>query len=316
LPPPRLAEHPRLARARKFFSSTFDQPLGSQVGEGSVRGYYIDMRVKAKRPEWPDAWPWEPGTHSWIALAQLGLGAHERWLAAEGEVWLATARGVADMMRENQVEGGARDGAWEHRFDLPHTYELRAPWISAMAQGEGASLLVRLYVATGEERYAEAARRALGPLAVPAEEGGTLAPLDGRPFPQEYPTSPTSHVLNGGMFAMWGWYDVALGLGDAAARTAFDDAVDTLARNLHRWDTGWWSRYDLYPHPFPNLASFAYHQLHAYQLRAMASLAPRPELADTAARFESYERKRASRLRAFANKAAFRLRVPRKRRVS
>jgi heparosan-N-sulfate-glucuronate 5-epimerase len=308
----RLADHPRLARARKFFSATFEQPLGTQVGEDAVRGYHIDMRVKAKRSEWPAAWPWEPGTRSWIALAQLGLGAHERWLAGEGEEWLATARGVADMMLENQVEGGMRDGAWEHSFDLPHTYELRAPWISAMAQGEGASLLVRLHVATAEERYADAARRALGPMAVPAEEGGTLAPLDGRPFPQEYPTSPSSHVLNGAMFAMWGWYDVALGLGDTVARAAFDDAVGTLARNLHRWDTGWWSRYDLYPHPLPNPASLAYHELHTDQLRAMAAIAPNPELTEAADRFESYRRRRTSRVRAFAGKAAFRLRVPRR----
>jgi hypothetical protein len=302
-----------VARVRKFLSSSFNQPIGAQVGDGSVRGYHIDMRVKAKRSDWPDSWPWGPGENSWIALAQYGLGAYERWLAGEGEEWLATARGAADMMCDHQVDGGARDGAWEQRFDLPHTYDLRAPWISAMAQGEGASLLVRLYAADAEERYAEAARRALGPLAVPSEEGGTSALLDGLPFPQEYPTSPPSSVLNGGIFAMWGWHDVGLALDDAGARASFEDAVDTLAHNLHRWDNGWWSLYDLYPHPFPNPASFAYHELHIAQLRAMDRIAPRPQFAETAARFERYERSRAGRTRAFATKAAFRLRVPRSR---
>ena len=302
-----------IARARKFFSSSFQQPIGAHVEDGAVRGYHIDMRVKAQRPEWPEAWPWAPGEQSWIALAQLGLGAHERWIAGEGEEWLATARGVADMMCDNQVQGGGRDGAWEHRFDLPHTYELRAPWISAMAQGEGTSLLVRLHAATGEERYAEAAIRALRPLAVPSDEGGTAAKLDGRPFPQEYPTSPASFVLNGGIFAMWGWFDVAIGLGDAGARSAFDDAVETLALNLRRWDTGWWSLYDLYPHRRPNPASFAYHELHIAQLQAMHRVAPRPELAQTAERWARYERAPLTRARAFATKAAFRLAVPRRR---
>ncbi|MEA2439350.1 MAG: heparosan-N-sulfate-glucuronate 5-epimerase [Thermoleophilaceae bacterium] len=305
-----------LTRARTFLSAGFSQPVGSHIATDGVRGYYIDLRVKAKTSDWPAAWPWEPGDQSWIAFAQLGLGAYERWLAGDGEEWLSLARNVGDVLVEHQVDSGARAGAWEQRFDLPHTYELRAPWISAMAQGEGASLLVRLHSATDEERYAEAALRALGPLAVPSAEGGTMAMLEGRPFPQEYPTSPPSFVLNGGIFAMWGWHDVALALGDARASSAFEGAVDTLALNLHRWDSGWWSRYDLYPHPFANPASFAYHQLHIAQLEAMHRVAPRPELAETAARFARYESSRSNRARAFMTKAAFRLLVPRRRRTA
>jgi hypothetical protein len=303
----------QLSRARRFLSADFEQPLGSFVGKDSVRGYYIDLRVKAKHSDWAVAWPWAPGEQSWIALAQLGLGAHERWLAGDGEEWLALARKVGDVMCANQVAGGVRDGAWEHGFDLPHTYELRAPWISAMSQGEGASLLVRLHLATGEERYAEAALRALAPLRVAVADGGTAALLDDRPFPQEYPTSPPSFVLNGGMFAMWGLYDVGLGLDDRAAAHAFEQAVDTLAANLHRWDTGSWSLYDLYPHPVKNWASFAYHQLHASQLRAMAALAPRPEFTATADRFEGYGTSTPRRLRAIAHKSAFRVLVPRRK---
>jgi heparosan-N-sulfate-glucuronate 5-epimerase len=305
-----------IARARKFFSSSFQQPIGTHVELDAVRGYHIDMRVKAQRAAWPEAWPWAPGEQSWIALAQLGLGAHERWVAGEGEQWLATARGVGDMMCGNQVEGGPRDGGWEHRFDLPHTYELRAPWVSAMAQGEGASLLVRLHAATADERYAQAAQRALRLLAVSTEEGGTSALLDGRPFPQEYPTSPPSFVLNGGIFAIWGWYDVAVALGDAGARAAFDDAVETLARSIDRWDSGWWSLYDLYPHRFANPASFAYHELHIAQLLAMHRIAPRPQLMEAADRFAGYETSAVKRARAFATKAAFRVAVPRRRRAA
>jgi hypothetical protein len=305
-----------IARARKFFSSSFRQPIGAYVADTGVRGYHIDMRVKAQLARWPEAWPWAPGEQSWIALAQLGLGAHERWIAGEGEEWLRVARGVGDMLRDNQAEGGVRDGGWEHRFDLPHTYALRAPWVSAMAQGEAASLLVRLHAAGGDASYAEAARRALRLLAVPTDEGGTSAMLDGRAFPQEYPTTPASFVLNGAIFAMWGWYDVALALDDADARGAFDAAVEALALNIHRWDSGWWSLYDLYPHRFPNPASFAYHELHIAQLEAMHRIAPRAQLREAADRFASYEGSRANRARAFAAKGAFRLLVPRRRRVA
>jgi hypothetical protein len=279
-----------LDRARKFLSSTFEQPLGARVAEG---GYYVDLRVKAWSSDWPAIWPWPPGRQSWIALSQYGLGAHERWIAGEGEEWLAAARGVGEMLCENQTPSGT----WEQGFDLPHTYHLRAPWISAMAQGEAASLLVRLQNATGHEHYGEAARRALEPMPVAALP-------DGSPFPQEYPTDPPSHVLNGGIYAIWGLYD-----GGDAKR--FEDALDSLVRNLHRWDTGSWSLYDLYPHPIRNWASLAYHELHMTQLRAMAALSPRPELAEAADRFESYWSSRAYRARALAHKAAFRVRVPR-----
>ena len=79
------------------------------------------------------------------------------------------------------------------------------------------------------------------------------------------------------IFALWGYYDVAVALHDADAPRAFDAGADTLAGSLHRWDTGYWSRYDLFPHPVPNVASSFYHALHTSQLQAMNVIAPRPQ---------------------------------------
>ena len=193
----------------------------------------------------------------------------------------------------------------------PHTYALDPPWVSAMAQGEGASLLVRLHAETGDERYAEAARRAPRPMGVPSSEGGACALLDGRPFPEEYPTQPPSFVLNGAIFALWGLRDVAVGLGHAEAGRAFEDGVDALAASIHRWDTGSWSVYDLFPHPVPNVASGAYHALHVAQLEAMHELAPRAELAAAAGRFAAYAASPARQAGALARKALFRVAEPR-----
>jgi hypothetical protein len=92
---------------------------------------------------------------------------------------------------------------------------------------------------------------------------------------------------------------------------AFRDGVETLAANIARWDLGYWSRYDLYPHPIVNVASPAYHALHVTQLRAMSLIAQDDRLDRMRARFESYQLSRTNRWRAFAAKAAFRLRVPR-----
>jgi hypothetical protein len=304
---------PRLRNLSRFLSTSFDEPVGSQVEPGGVRGYYIDLRVKARNPDIEVAWPWAPGDAPWVSFSQLGLGSYERYLAGDGEEWLSLARQVADRLVEHQVREGRRRGGLEHTFDFPHTFPVRAPWISSMAQGEGASLLVRLHLETGEDVYAEAAVLALEPLYLRTPEGGAMELLDGRPFPEEYPTEPPSFVLNGGIFSLWGLYDVGVGLGDERAARGFEDGVDSLVASLHRWDTGWWSRYDLYPHPTANVASLAYHQLHINQLRAMNLIAPRDELLVVADRFESYQGRRLNRARAFAEKAMFRLRVPRNR---
>jgi hypothetical protein len=276
-----------------------------------VRGYYIDLRVKADVPRWPRPWV-EPGNY-YVAVCQWGLGAFERYLAGDGEEWLAAALDVGKDLLGQQLEGGPQDGGWAHRQPFPHTYRLEPPWLSAMAQGQGASLLARLYVETGDERLAEAAQRALAPFRIPSGAGGVRAELDGRPFPEEYPTSPPSFVLNGAIFALWGLHDVAVALGDRSARQAFNDGVETLAANLHRWDAGYWSRYDLYPHPVLNVASSSYHVLHVSQLRALHTIAPHPVFSETADRFERYAASATNRARAFVRKGLFRVCVPRNR---
>ena len=69
---------------------------------------------------------------------------------------------------------------------------------------------------------------------------------------------------------------------------ARDTVADVLAGNIERWDTGYWSLYDLFPHPLPNVASGAYHALHITQLNAMQLIDPRPEYAAAIERFERY----------------------------
>jgi len=287
---------------------TFQLPVGEHVGSGpQLGGYHIDFRIKAESPEWPPPFLGSRDQQLHVTTIQWGLGAYERFVAGEGEAWLESARAAGRHLLEIQDA----DGAWTHGHPMPHTYDLQPPWTSAMAQGEGASLLVRLHLVDGEERWAQAARRALGPMLVPSARGGALAQLDGGPFVEEYPTSPPSLVLNGAIFAIWGFYDVAEAVGDASAADRFTELASSLCRSLGRYDLGYWSRYDLYPHPIPNVASSAYHLLHINQLIALERLVEDPEPARVRRRWETYLASRASRWRAFAAKAAFRLRVPR-----
>ncbi len=296
-----------------FWSSsrTFFLPVGPRFETDRVTGYPIDMRVKAYSADWPRPEMIGPGALH-VGVTQYALGCFEHWLAGGEQRWLDACVAAADELIPQQQA----DGSWLHDTDFPHTFPLRAPWASGITQGQAASLFVRLHLETGKPGYQEAARLALRPLTTPQADGGLCGELGGRPWPEEYPTQPQSHVLNGAIFALWGAHDVALGLGDSDAQRQWNAGVDSLAANLHRYDTGYWSFYSLFPHPVRNRASSFYHGLHVNQLQVMEQLAPRPVFEQTRTRWEAYANSRVCSVRAFAWKTAFRLLVPRNRLLS
>ncbi len=165
-------------------------------------------------------------------VAQWALGCWEHYLAGDGEQWLAAARWAADRLLEQQHSSGPYAGGWTHEYGFRHTYRIDPPWMSGMAQGQAASLLIRIHRETDEERYAHAALAALAPMRVPVSAGGVGGSLGGGWFPEEYPTDPPSHVLNGAMFGAWGAYDVAVALGDRDADTLAHEGFETLAASL------------------------------------------------------------------------------------
>jgi heparosan-N-sulfate-glucuronate 5-epimerase len=292
--------------------TSFDPPIGHHWAPGEPpRGYYIDFRMKNTTPAWPPFWLEDRVKQFAVTNAQWGLGAIERFLDGEGDEWLQGAKDCADHVIAGLQVGGPHDGAWMHLESMPHTFPLDPPWISAMGQGECASLLTRVHLLTGEDAYAEAALRTTKTLLMPTADGGTLAEVDGQPVLEEYPTAKPSAVLNGAIFAMWGLYDVGVGLGGAESMRLFEATTDGLARLMHRYDCGYWSVYDLYPNPLKHVASPAYHLLHVKQLRVLDQLSHRPQLSAAVDAFERYRGSRLCRSRAIAAAIAFRLAVPR-----
>ncbi len=146
-----------------------------------------------------------------------------------------------------------------------------------MGQGQGISVLVRAHQLTGNDKYLASAERALESFDYEVAEGGVTARLeDGSVYYEEYPCRPYSHILNGHVFALWGLYDFAVYRQDNRVKQMFDAGTSTLGALLPRYDTGYWSRYGLFPHPMPNVASPFYHELHIAQLQAMYRLTEMP----------------------------------------
>jgi len=277
--------------------------------------YHFDLRDKAlaagPRPEaarahlqrlTSDAVRANPVSIVQFALGTLQLGQPERLpLVAEVVAWI-----------ERTVDS---EGRIPYRFAMPHTFRLEPPWYSALAQGEATSLLVRAAVALDSPGLLELAARVAQPLLDLASP--LVAATAEGPVLQEYPTEPPAHVLNGWITALWGLHDLARAAGQSTAVTraaadAFAAGARTVAARIERYRLPLaWSRYDLYPHRLPNVASPFYHRLHVGHLRRLDELAPDRRLSDVADEWERALRRPLPYAVALTRKAAFRMLVPR-----
>ena len=246
-----------------------------------------------------------------VSIIQLGLGT----LQLRDDEQLPLVAAVIDWL-ERSVDGR---GLLPYRFPMPHTFPLKPPWYSSLAQGEAASLLVRAAQVLDDVQLLELADQLIEPLLHPQPPLVTLTPEG--PVLQEYPTEPPAHVLNGWITSLFGLHDVANAARDATPTTrraaeAFRAGTAALAARLHLYRTPFrWSRYDLYPHPLANTASVSYHRLHIAQLQALHSLAGFETFASTAEEWERSLTNPAALLVGTVRKVAFRVVRPRWRRV-
>jgi hypothetical protein len=243
-----------------------------------------------------------------IAIAQFGLGNFNLFCRTgepeRGQKFLA----VADWLVANLETNGAGLRVWRHHFDWEYRTTLRGPWQSALAQGQGISVLVRAYSETSNPIYMEAAANAFAALQKETGEGGMVHVDDrGDLWLEEYIVSPPTHILNGFIWAMWGVYDYWLATDDEAARRLFAAAVGTLRRNVSRYDVGFWSLYELAGTWLKMLASPFYHRLHIAQLGVLHRLTGEDLFVQYAEKWSAYRRNFLKRNAALAYKSAFKL---------
>jgi len=124
---------------------------------------------------------------------------------------------------------------------------------------------------------------------------------------EEYIVAPPTHILNGFIWAIWGVYDYFLTTHDPKASKLFENTVKTLAKNLNKYDLGFWSLYEQSGTRLPMVASPFYHRLHIVQLRVMQRLTGEAIFGQYADRWEAYAKDRSKRTRALCYKSAFKL---------
>jgi hypothetical protein len=309
----RFAAWKRITEIRSLFSGKTCYQLRADAHAGEVYplelGFTLDREEDYYRPLDFDGLPmrayFSAGLqYSPTRVAAFGL-AHFNRMCDTGseESHSAFLRAAAWFCR-------SEDGLWRYEFpwrDLP------AGWISAMAQGEGISVLVRAYRHTGDEAYLSQALRASRAFTVSLEGGGVRSRIRGQwEFLEEHPLPRPPHTLNGFLYAMVGINDLIREVPDVRERVNFDGLVETLAEQWRCWDLSYWSAYDLNlsPKGRRNFATLSYHQIHVSLVRFLAEVLQNEALSSCWRTWGAYSRSLPKRLRALYGKARYRLEVP------
>lgn len=242
-----------------------NQDIGKCFSVDSIKGYYNNMTEKVtKMPELlvNDGLPLlntgNGEVEMPVAIFQYGLGAYDLYLQTGEEKYLKKFNQTVEWTVAHQDE----KGRWSTFFYVypEHPY-------GAMAQGEGASLLLRAYTHSGNRVYLDAAQKAIDFMLLPVDKGGTtIYDKDDVVF-AEYTHLPV--VMNGWIFAWWGLYDYVQATKDEGAyKEKLDKSVSTLLSYLPRFKSFYWSKYDA----AGMMASPFYHNLHIAQMQAMYEL--------------------------------------------
>ena len=244
---------------------------------------------------------WDPRVNPEAAF-QRALGVHDQWRDTGHDDHRADFLRTADWFQRDQTE----TGAWQYRF---RWHRSANPWTSALAQMRGASVMLRAWLLTSEERFRDAALLAAAPLYLDVSAGGMRAihPAASVPYFEEYPAEPSA-VLNGFMASLFGLYELATWLDDLRARDHLHEGYASLEAMLPHYMHRGWSLYDLDPaSPFPNPNSPRYHRLVTDYLHVLAAISGRPTIAEWRDRWIAMDQP-ANRRRAILGKALRKIR--------
>lgn len=272
-----------------------NQNIGQFFSTSNIKGYYNNLVDKVKMlPEIleSDKLPLltiENGKQIEfpVAIFQYGLGSYDLYLQTGEKKYKTKFLQCCQWALDHQET----NGAWSNFFYIYPNY----PY-GAMCQGEGVSLLLRGYIENGENKYADAAKKAIDFMILPVTKGGTLLINNDDYILLEYPQK--APVLNGWIFAVWGLYDILLVSENMEYKNLYNRILDTLIRYLPAFDNGYWSLYNTEG----SLASPFYHNLHIAQMQALFRMTNNEEFNKYGLKWEKYQSNKLNQTRAFIKK--------------
>jgi len=175
----------------------------------------------------------------------------------------------------------------------PKARELSPGWYGAMCQGQAISVLVRAYLNSGKNEYLAAAEKAIKVFNISSIDGGVKAVfMDKHVWYEEYPTNPSTFILNGFMYSLLGLYDLKTVKPGSEARQLYKSGLESLQALLPLYDSGSGTFYDLRHFTMktaPKGARWDYHSTHVNQLLTLFSIERNVKLfKETAERWRGY----------------------------
>lgn len=280
---------------KMFFGKSIlhvNQPEGSFYSFESIRGYYNDLTLKVLKDKkhysscdvFPAKTPAGDEKYFSIGIFQYGLGAYDLLLAGKD---ISLMREKVLKCAEWAIKNQSEDGGWK-------TFEFTNPY-SAMAQGQGISLLLRAYQIKNEQKYIDAVIKAMNFLI--NENNGLIAKRDNGTIFLEFANAEP--VYNGWIFAIFGLIDFSLFFNNPEIKQLINETIITLINMLPSMDYSFWSMYQYKT----KIASRFYHKLHIQLLIVLFKYTNESCFKEYADKFQKYDRKLSYRIKAFWIKA-------------
>jgi rhamnogalacturonyl hydrolase YesR len=241
-----------------------------------------------------------------IAIAQYGLACYNRWKETGDAKWFDRFMNQVKWHMDNIKQNEYGIWLWYANFDWDYHGKLNAPWASGLAQGAGLSLLARAYKETKNKNYLYLCKKIFKSIITPIKKGGVMNTVLNEIWIEET-LIPANHVLNGFIWSVMGVWDYYLITKDKSVREFFEKFIRTIKKNLFKFDTGYWSLYELSTIKMKMLASYFYHSLHIVQLKILYNITGEKEFLKYEAKWERYKNNPIYRKYAFIHKAIFKV---------
>lgn len=262
-----------------------EQSIGKCYSKNKIKGYYNDLTNKVSEQTILDNNGIPINTtiagikaYFPITIFQYGLGLYDLYLIEKKDDYREKFMNIVNWAVSNQLENGMWDCMGKLNNQVHKTQ-------SSMCQGEGASLLLRAYTLTNDNKYYSCATKAIDFMLKSINEGGTTLYIDNDIIFQEYVSEYNLSVLNGWIFSIFGLYDYTLVNKDKKYSEILKKTLETLKKYLIKYDRKYWTNYDTKK----TIASPFYHNLHINQLSVLYKLFDIEEFNYYSKKWEKYQ---------------------------
>ncbi|MEN9441386.1 MAG: hypothetical protein RLZ33_1463 [Bacteroidota bacterium] len=208
-------------------------------------------------------------SYSSVNIAQYGFIIHDFWLKNRRPDYLDVMKACLSILTTLEIK--EEKGIFFRETHESDRYNLPKNWVSAMAQGECLSFYLRMFQILQDDSILQKCHLIFNTMMVPVSENGVkTTDENGYNWLEEYPSTPSSYVLNGFIYAVFGIQDYFRITKSEIAKTELNHYFKTLEDNIEKFDAGFWSYYDL---QYKELVKFYYQKnVHAPQMEALYKL--------------------------------------------